>query len=391
MMVNEKTKENCCGCRACENICPHMAIAMVEDEKGFRYPQIEEMLCNNCGLCDIACGFVDNYKNYGDNPTILAIKHKNDEIRKTSTSGGMFVAISDEILKLNGVIYGAGYDDQFNVVHKRAETKVQRDEFKGSKYVQSNLGRCFFQIREDLKKKKTVLFTGTPCQVSSLNSFLGKNYNNLVTVDILCHGTPSNKLWQEYLRIIENINKSKVVKVYFRDKTDGWHRSKPRIILNNQKLKKVKGEQAFFQLFLPNYMLMPACHNCKFRNFNRPGDITLADFWGIEKYMPEFDDNKGVSLVMVNSPKGMEVINTLRDKLEILPGKKEHCALDQIIMPVPKNKRSDQFWIEYHKFGLKFVMVKYTDYSDVITFFRKVIGRITRITQRIHPTFHIMG
>jgi len=377
-MVNEKEKKDCCGCRACELACPKKAITMVEDEKGFWYPVIDESLCDQCGICDQVCGFVDGYKNHGDNPEVLAVKNIDEEVRKTSTSGGMFVAISDEVLQQDGVVYGAGYGEDLSVRHKRAETEEQRDEFKGSKYVQSDLGDTFLQVRRDLQNGRKVLFTGTPCQVSALTSFLRKDYHNLFTVDVLCHGTPSNKLWQEHLAVIEKVNKSRVIHVNFRDKTIGWHQPRTKIVFQEKIIGKIKGEQSYFQLFNPNYMLMPACHNCKFRNFARPSDMTIADFWGIEKSMPEFDDNKGVSLVLVNSDKGKTFLKNIQDKMVIKRSAKEHCALDQIIEPVPKNKKSDQFWREYQKHGMEYVLIKYTEFSDVRTFFRKAFRKIKR-------------
>lgn len=379
-MVNEKEKKDCCGCRVCELVCPQHAIRMVEDKKGFRYPVIDPSLCNRCGLCDKKCAFNGHYKHFGDNPEVLAVKHRDEQVRKTSTSGGMFVAISDEVLKRSGVVYGAGYGDGFYVCHKRAETKEQRDEFRGSKYVQSDLNNTFLYIKNDLIDNRTVLFSGTPCQVASLNSFLGKDYENLITVDLLCHGTPSNKIWLDYINVIEKTNRRRVVNVNFRDKTDGWHRPKTKIVFEGDQPKKTKGEQAFFQLFIPNFISMPACHNCKFRSFRRPGDITLGDFWGIENGMPDFDDNKGVSLVLVNSLRGKEFIETISKELIIKRSEKKYCAQDQIVEPVPMHPKCERFWREYQKHGMEYVMTKYTDYHPVRTILRKALRRVLRIT-----------
>ncbi len=352
---------------------------MVEDDKGFIYPVIDYKACNKCGLCDKVCAFDENYKGFGDKPCVYAVKNKDDVVRGSSTSGGMFVAISDKILEHGGVVYGAGFNDRLYVCHKRAATKEERDEFKGSKYVQSNMGDNFVQVKKDLKNNLKVLFTGTPCQVSALNSFLKRDYNNLLTVDFICHGVPSNKIWQDFLGVIEKNTSNEVVGVEFRNKDTGWHRPKTKLHLKRECTKKIKGEQSYFQLFLPNYMLMPACHNCKYTNFNRVSDITIADFWGIERTMPEFDDDKGISLVLVNSNKGSTLFETVRGGLEVRESNKQDCFQRNIGSPPPRHRNSDIFWRDYHKRGMRYVMVKYTDYGVVKTFMMKVIRKIKSV------------
>jgi len=375
-MVDSKDKNNCCGCRACEHICPKNAIQMNEDIKGFKYPKIDHSLCNKCGLCDTICAFNNNYRNHGDNPTVYAVKNKDENIRATSTSGGMFVAISDEIIKNGGVVYGVNYGEKLYVCHQRAETKEQRDQFKGSKYIQSDLGDTFLKVKQDLEDDRMVLFTGTPCQVASLNNFLKKDFENLLTVDIICHGTPSNKIWREYLDIIEKINKIEIIYVNFRDKSIGWHQPKVKIESLNKSKKEIIGEKSFFQLFVKNYILMPACYNCYFANFKRPGDITIGDFWGIERTMSEFDDNKGVSLVMVNSKKGNLFIDKIKDNIEMQISSKENCMHGTLQCASPKNKDTDKLWNDYEKYGLRYIIFKYTDYSNLRTFIKKVINKI---------------
>ena len=188
---------------------------MVEDRKGFRYPKIDYALCNKCGLCDDICAFKEDYSGHGDGSTVYAVKNTDEVVRSTSSSGGMFTAISDKILEDGGVVYGVGYRDRLTVCHKPASTKEQRDEFKGSKYVQSDTGNSFSQVKKDLENDLKVLFTGTPCQVSALKSFLRKDYDNLLTVDFVCHGVPSNKLWQDFLDVIEQDTRNRVVHAEF--------------------------------------------------------------------------------------------------------------------------------------------------------------------------------
>ena len=226
MFVEEKEKSECCGCTACVSICPHDAIIMQPDALGFLYPKIDEMKCVGCGLCEKVCAFNENYdasKNL-DAPIAYAARHKNIQEVETSRSGAAFIAISDYILESGGVVYGAGYAEHFRVIHKRATTKEERNEFKGSKYVQSDLNTVFRQVKKDLQNGLLVLFSGTPCQTAGLNSFIGKRLReNLILVDIVCHGVPGPFLWRDYLTFLEKKHGSSICWVSFRDKQKyGW-------------------------------------------------------------------------------------------------------------------------------------------------------------------------
>lgn len=351
---------------------------MSEDEKGFRYPQIDYDRCNKCGLCDAVCAFNDRYKHNGGTPAVYAVKHRDEAVRRSSTSGGMFTAISDKVLDEGGVVYGAGFKDRLVVCHKRAATKEDRDEFKGSKYVQCDTGDIFSQVKKDLDSNVNVLFTGTPCQVTALKSFLRRGYDNLLTVDFVCHGTPSNKLWQDFLDVIEKDTNDKVVFAEFRNKEVSWLRPKTKLHLKAHSVQKLRGEQSYFQLFVNNYMLMPACHNCMYSNFSRASDITLGDFWGIQKTLPEFDDDKGVSLVLVNSSKGTDVFEFIKDGLEVRESCQQNCLQRNLQNSPPKHEKSDEFWEDYQNKGMRFVMIKYTDYSAFRTFIRKAVNKIKR-------------
>ena len=217
---------DCCGCTACASICNHDAITMEPDALGFLYPKVDESKCVECGLCEKVCAFSDNYDKSLNlpKPDAYAARHKDmDEVMK-SRSGAAFVAISDYILEQGGVVYGAGYKDHFRVAHKRATTKEERDEFRGSKYVQSDLTGVFRQVKQDLKNGLTVLFSGTPCQTSGLNSYVGKKLRgNLVLIDIVCHGVPGPYIWRDYLAYLEKKQGDTITMVNFRDKEKyGW-------------------------------------------------------------------------------------------------------------------------------------------------------------------------
>ena len=225
-MIRITDKAKCCGCTACASICPHDAISMQPDALGFLYPVVDESKCTDCGLCEKVCAFHENYDKSQNLPEPLAYAARHKDMREveTSRSGAAFIALSDWVLRLGGVVYGAGYADHFRVVHKRATSKEERDEFKGSKYVQSDLNTVFRQVKKDLKDGLTVLFSGTPCQTSGLASYVGKRLReNLYLVDIVCHGVPGPYLWRDYLAYLEKKQGSRICWVNFRDKQEyGW-------------------------------------------------------------------------------------------------------------------------------------------------------------------------
>ena len=225
-MIEIKNKADCCGCTACASICPQEAITMQPDSMGFQYPVVDKDKCVDCGLCEKVCAFNDNYDTSLNlsQPIAYGARHKDMHEVETSRSGAAFIAISDYVLENGGVVYGAGYTDHFRVVHKRAVTKEERNEFKGSKYVQSDLHGVFRQVKKDLKDGLTVLFSGTPCQTAGLNSYIGKKLReNLILVDIICHGVPGPYLWRDYLAYLEKKQGDRICWVNFRDKQEyGW-------------------------------------------------------------------------------------------------------------------------------------------------------------------------
>lgn len=240
-MIKITNTADCSGCTACASICTHDAITMKPDVLGFLYPEVDETKCTNCGLCEKVCAFNDSYDkslNY-EKPLAYATRHKNMHEVETSQSGAAFIAISDYILDMGGVVYGAGYTDHFRVIHKRATTKKERNEFKGSKYVQSDLTGIFRMVKKDLKDGLTVLFSGTPCQTAGLNAYIGKRLReNLFLVDLICHGVPSPFIWKDYLTYLEHKHGSSISYVNFRDKKYGWASSHETFNFVNKKLKE---------------------------------------------------------------------------------------------------------------------------------------------------------
>lgn len=360
-MIQIKYKADCCGCTACASICPKDAITMEPDTLGFKYPKVDLSKCIDCGLCEKVCAFNDNYDhslNIKD-PEIYAARHKDLREIETSRSGAAFIAISDYILENGGIVYGVGYKDHFRVAHKRATTKEERNEFKGSKYVQSDLDGIFRQVKEDLKKGNTVLFSGTPCQTAGLNSYVGKKLReNLVLVDIVCHGVPSPYIWRDYLVYIEKKYKSKVTKVDFRDKSRvGWSGHTESFVFENG--RKIESK-IYTCLFYQHIMLRPSCHICFFSNFNRPSDFTLADYWGWEKLSSRFnEDNKGCSLLIINTNKGIELFKILSKSLNILQSTKQLCIQHNLEKPSSLNVCSNNFIDDYQSRGFKYILEKY--------------------------------
>lgn len=360
-MIQIKDKADCCGCTACASICPKDAITMEPDTLGFKYPKVDLSKCIDCGLCEKVCAFNDNYDKSLNlkEPEIYAARHKDIHEIETSRSGAAFIAISDYILENGGIVYGVGYKDHFRVAHKRATTKEERNEFKGSKYVQSDLDGIFRQVKEDLKQGNTVLFSGTPCQTAGLNSYIGKKFReNLVLVDIVCHGVPSPYIWRDYLAYIEEKYKNEVVKVDFRDKSRiGWSGHIESFIFNNG--RKVES-RIYTDLFYKHIMLRPSCSKCHFTNYIRPSDFTIADYWGWEKISKDFNiDNKGCSLLFINTIKGQILLNKISNNLFLLKSDKEKSVQPNLESPSVLDKRNTDFKIDFQRRGFKYVTKKY--------------------------------
>ncbi len=360
-MIQIKDKADCCGCTACATICPKNAICMEPDSLGFKYPKVDLNKCIDCGLCEKVCDFNDNYDKSQNlkEPEIYAVRHKNMHEIETSRSGAAFIAISDYILENGGIVYGAGYKDHFRVTHKRAITKQERDEFKGSKYVQSDLDGVFRQVKNDLKQGKTVLFSGTPCQTAGLNSYIGKNLrDNLILVDIVCHGVPSPYIWRDYLDYLEKTYKSKIEKVDFRDKSRiGWRGHIESFVFKNGEKREFT---TYTHLFYRHIMLRSSCSKCHFTNFKRPSDFTLADYWGWEKLSPNFNkDNKGCSLLFINTEKGQEIFKNIRKKLHYLLTSQELCIQPNLQHPSHFDSHYIKFELLYVKKGFLAVAQRY--------------------------------
>ena len=364
-MIQITDKSQCCGCTACASICTHDAITMQPDVMGFLYPVVDKDKCVDCGLCEKVCAFNDHYDT-GLNlpqPDAYAARHKDMKEVETSRSGAAFIAISDYVLEQGGVVYGAGYTDHFRVVHKRATTKEDRDEFKGSKYVQSDLTGVFRQVKQDLKDGLTVLFSGTPCQTAGLHAYVGKKLRaNLILVDIVCHGVPGPYIWRDYIAYLEKKQGDKICWVNFRDKQEfGWKAHKETF-----KFVNGGGKMSFTYLFYQHIMFRHSCGKCHYTNTKRPSDITIADFWGWEKTDPDINkDDKGVSLILVNTEKGHKLFDVVKDRMAVIPAKLEDCMQPNLRHPSPINDHRDKFEKAYKKYGFEYVYYRYGNIGPV--------------------------
>lgn len=312
-MLKLISKHDCCGCTACASICPKGCIAMTADSEGFYYPEINENLCINCGLCEKVCPLLHKPAQH-TNLNVYGAKNCDDGIRYTSSSGGMFTLFAMDVLNKGGVVFGAAFDGSLQVCHTGISTIQELEKLRGSKYVQSNMNGIFKQVRTLLAGGKKVLFSGTPCQIAGLKGFLMKDYENLTTVDVVCHGVPSAKVYNKYLQEIASDTGESITKVNFRDKANGWKQGETLFFTKTHRIGAPKRQETYMRLFLNNVSIRPSCADCAFNNKRSLADITIADYWGIDKQFPEFDDDKGVTLVMINTEKGQQLFDTVKDK-----------------------------------------------------------------------------
>lgn len=305
--------KECSGCGSCASVCPKQCIAMEENKEGFLYPVIDESMCIDCGLCQKSCMVHTKVKTAYERKA-YAMQNDNEEIRMNSSSGGVFSVLAEHVIQKKGVIYGAAFDEKYEVKHIRISDCKDIDKLRTSKYVQSVIGNCYKQAKQDLEEGRLVLFTGTPCQIGGLKGFLKKEYDNLYCQDIMCHGAPTPKLWRKYLN---EISDGKIESVSFRDKTVSWSQFSMKIEMENQTIRETFYQNTYMQAFLADIALRESCSNCNYKELNYFSDVTLADFWGLDKAYPELDDSTGVSLVLANTPKGEQLLNQVSDMIKV--------------------------------------------------------------------------
>lgn len=321
-------KNECCGCGSCVQKCPKQAISMVEDEEGFLYPQINNEQCINCGLCSKVCPQLKKNKEIDNKyPKAFAMRSKNNEELSKSSSGGIFSVIADYVFENDGVVFGAAYDDELNVNHIKAESRKELEPLRSSKYVQSNIGETYKKTETFLKEGRIVFFTGTPCQIAGLNSFLIKEYDNLITCDLVCHGVPSQKLFHTYIEYLSKKFNSRVVKYNFRSKEkNGWGLFS-KVETEDGKIRYINPDfDPYYSNFLESTIYRLNCYQCHYTTYNRVSNITLADYWGISGIHPSFYREEGNSLILINDKKGEQIFEKITDKIEYIQTDLEKAA-----------------------------------------------------------------
>ncbi len=331
-MITINNPKDCCGCSACVQRCPKHCISLIEDNEGFFYPKVNVNACIDCGLCEKVCPMLNRSNDMRKPIEVYAAKNRDEEIRRTSSSGGVFSALAIQVIKEDGVVFGACFNADWEVIHDYAETEEELVKFRGSKYVQSRIGNAYLLAEKFLKAGRKVLFSGTPCQIAGLKFFLRKEYENLYTADIICHGVPSPGIWREYLKeeIALTRNRkntvlphpihekdTRVEGISFRDKEYGWKKFSFALTLSTTNGSGEKfsfcshiplHENLFLKGFLANLYLRPSCYACPVKCGKSGSDLTLGDFWGLSAVFPELDDDKGMTALLANSTKGKRLL-----------------------------------------------------------------------------------
>lgn len=388
-MINTKyiqinDKKRCSGCTACAVVCPQNCIAMTEDEEGFLYPQVDESACIQCSKCVKVCPYTNSEFTFKSATDELALCYtaynRNEEIRYKSSSGGMFRAFADNIISEGGVVFGAAFDENFAVYHTYTETLNGLTAFMGSKYLQSRMGNTFTSVKQFLKDGRKVLFTGCGCQIAGLKRYLKNEDENLICIDILCHGVGSPKIWKDYLNsyFVDYNIKS----ISCRDKTVGWSRSSYKMIGSDKQYSEVVHKNVYHKSYVENIYVRPSCEVCPVKNDNRVSDITIADCWGFQKIAPEMNDERGLSSIIVHSVKGKRLFETIKSQLVFkeasIDDVKEYNP-DYIRSQTFDHKKRAAFWKDYKRLPFKILLDKYIKESkkqELVHFFKKVSRKI---------------
>lgn len=373
-MIQITDKHNCCGCSACGKSCSKGAISFKTDHEGFWYPEVDMLKCVDCGLCEKVCPFLAALKPRLPLHTFAAI-NPNEQERYNSSSGGIFSMLAREVINNGGIVFGAAFNQNWDVHHTAIESVEDIHRLQGSKYVQSFLGNSYCDVKKELNHHRLVLFSGTACQIAGLNQYLRKKYENLITIDVVCHGVPSPRVWASYLSQLCSGNKTAIKNISFRDKLNGWENYDFVLDYGPQRLRQRKHRNVYMQGFLKNLYLRPSCHQCKVRGGKCGSDLTLGDFWGIGDIMPEINDGKGISLVLANTEKGENALMSIGATLY-------NCSYEDaikynpcIVHNPPETKWRDLYWANYSD-NYVINSTKRIVYSMGPTIFNKIVNRI---------------
>ena len=388
-LINKKlcNRNECTGCSACVNVCPKKAITLQYDDRGFLSPVVDEKKCINCNMCTRLCEKLKNHMNDDKRKKsfykVYACKLKDEKKRMQSQSGGLFTALAETILEENGVVYGAGIDENNHVKHFRITKMEELGILKGSKYVQSDINNSFKMVIKDLQSNKAVLFSGTPCQVAGIESLLDFkkiNKEKFYSCDLICHGVPSPKVYENYISFLETRKGDKIKKFNFRDKdVNGWKEHVETYRFENSLDNRI-ASKLYCELFYSNLILRKSCESCKYASKKRPGDITMADFWGIEKINPElWNDNKGISACLIQTNHGEHLFELAKDKLDVYEIKSKKYTQNNMEHPSYTPYQKDNFWNDYKMLSFEKLLKKYTTYGGIkFKIKRKIYKKLNR-------------
>ena len=357
-------KKECCGCTACMSICPKQSITMQPDEDGFVYPAVNDDLCVECGLCRKVCAFQNVPVTANEPLATYAAINRNQSVLAASVSGGIFVALASIIFEKNGVVCGCAFNNDMEPEHICVDNPINVKKLQGSKYVQSSINTTYADAKQYLEQGIRVLYTGTPCQIVGLKSYLGKDYVNLITADIICHGVPSAAFFKGYIKHLEGKLRGKVIDFKFRDKSKGWG------LMGKAVYEKYGAEQEefippitsyYYSYFLKGDIYRENCYECKYASSNRPGDFTMGDYWGLEKAHPEIETRNGVSVLLVNSVKGMALIERLGNHLDLTQSTFEQAREQngQLRQPTAKSYKREAILKTWREGGYQAVADEY--------------------------------
>ena len=382
-MIRIDEKGACAGCFACAASCPKSCISMQPDEEGFLYPSVDGEKCINCGLCERVCPVMKN-KEKADEPfagKAYGAYARDEAIREKSSSGGLFTLLATAVLRRGGVVFGASFDEKMKLSHRAIESEEELSLLRGSKYLQSEIGDSYQKAKAFLSEGRPVYFSGTPCQIAGLRSYLGKEYEGLITQDLVCHGVPSPFVFRQYLAY-KGKEREGVTGLSFRDKREGWRRYGYALSYGDGgEGFSVASHDEMGKLFQKDLCLRPSCYACAFKGASRESDITLADFWGVEKVAPTLDDGKGTSLCILHTEKGKNLFEAVREKTVCEAVSLEECLPYNASMlrftPLPKGRAG--FMKEVVEAGFYPAYRKYTR----VPLSRRLLVKLKRAIKRI--------
>lgn len=379
-MIKVQCKEDCCGCHACATVCAKHCITMKTDDEGFLYPVVDKDACIDCGLCEKVCPVI-NQSEPRKPLMVYAAKNKNEEIRHLSSSGGIFTLLAEKVASEGGIVFGARFNENWDVVHSWTDSIEGIADFRGSKYVQSTIGDTYREVKDFLKQDRKVLFSGTPCQIAGLRKFLRKEYDNLLTVDLICHGVPSPLAFKSYLLeelSLHNKLQTDIKDICFRRKYTKGGSGFQIDFKNNEKLDVMRLQHAYSIGFSSNLFLRPSCYHCAEKSLKSGSDITLGDYWGGEKVHGDYCDSKGISVVLVNTKKGTDWIEQFRKDWMISDYKFVVKYNSSVSESVKSHKRRAEFFENMEKEPFSIL----TNRLLRKTLFQRVVDIATRIFKK---------